>query len=162
MLASEKELKEFAIELTQGKKALVCSCHYRQANAHKWYFSSGYAKRGTWDGKNKKRTGIYMHNEINQTPRGRTTDHINDNKLDNRCFNLRTATYSQNITNRKARPNRFGYRGVAANTRGYQAKVCKDRKWLCLGTYSTAKEAAYIYDQAALQLFGEFARLNYA
>ncbi len=82
------------IKLRQDKHVLVDDEDFEWLNQWKWYYTGSYAAR--W--KNYKR--IYMHRLINETPIGLETDHINQDKLDNRRTNLRTVTRSQNIRNR--------------------------------------------------------------
>lgn len=90
--------------------ALVDNDNYDELNKWKWYRSeNGYAVRTVRT--NEKR--IYMHKEVNKTPIGFLTDHINRNKLDNRKKNLRTATKGLNNINRDlTKNNTSGYKGV--------------------------------------------------
>ena len=76
------------IKLTQGKTALVDKDDFKRLSQYKWHYNSrGYATRqeylGKVNGKYKQKT-ICMHREVNNTPVGKDTDHINGNKLDNR------------------------------------------------------------------------------
>ena len=66
--------------------------------SRKWHISStGYLVwRGYIDGKKKT---IRLHRLINKTPEGYVTDHINNDKLDNRRKNLRTVTQKENMRN---------------------------------------------------------------
>jgi len=89
------------IELTKGQFTLVDDEDFNYLNQWKWHISTkGYALRCIWIGsghKNRKGINIYMHGEVNKTPKGYQTDHINRNKLDNRKSNLRT----EGLKNRK-------------------------------------------------------------
>lgn len=71
---------------------------------------------------------------------------------------------SRSLANRSHRPlnrtNRSGFRGVARCRYGWRAVIKVDYQQIHLGSFEDAEEAAYIYDQAALQLFGDKARLN--
>lgn len=93
-------------------------------------------------------------------------DHRNRNGLDCRRSNIRRATNSQNAANRaKTIRNSSGYKGVgsrelASGGRSYSAQIEKNGKTYHLGTFSTAKRAAHAYDQAAVKLFGLYARTN--
>lgn len=95
-------------------------------------------------------------------------DHINGNKLDNRKENLRHATYSQNGANtKKPRSNRgkiptSKYKGVSrSRTEGkWIAQIGKDDARYCLGRFNDEKEAARAYNAKALELYGEFAKIN--
>lgn len=107
----------------------------------------------------------YMHRLIMDVTNPKIgMDHENGNGLDNRKENLRIATPSQNMANRKTR-SRTKYKGV--NLREvksgfrYYAYICKDKKMQHIGTFLNDVEAARAYDKKAKELHGEFAKLNF-
>jgi hypothetical protein len=87
-------------------------------------------------------------------------DHIDGNKTNNRWFNLRLATKSQNNTNSKIyRSNTTGFKGVMPRPNGtYTARIWSNGKGYCLGTFHTIEAAADAYTQAAKRLHGPFIR----
>lgn len=92
-------------------------------------------------------------------------DHINGDPLDNRACNLRFYIRGQNRAN--AGPSRtFGrtsrYKGVSwASTKNkWLANIHIEGKTYYLGRYAEEKDAARAYNVAALEAWGEFARLN--
>lgn len=90
-------------------------------------------------------------------------DHINRIRDDNRIENLREAIQNQNQWNRsKNKSSSSKYKGVYFNRNEskWQTQITKDRKMIYLGKFETEKEAALAYNQAAMELFGEFAHLN--
>lgn len=112
------------------------------------------------------RKTILMHREVTDCPKGMMVDHINRNGLDNRRENLRVCTMSENMMNRsKTKQNSTGYKGVYktgdSKLNPYSSKICKNKKVYCLGHYRTPEEAAKAYDKKAIELFGEFAYLNF-
>jgi len=153
------------IQLTQNKVALVDDEDFAYLNQWKWCCDTkGYAVRSEKRSETgvKKRALIRMHRVIAKTPADKLTDHINGNIFDNRKTNLRHATDSENMRNRKmAANNKTGYKGVWFNnkTKKYVAYI-KLQHSRVLGSFDKAEEAAYVYDQFALQIFGEFARTN--
>jgi hypothetical protein len=85
-----------------------------------------------------------MHKLINETPDDMDTDHINQNPLDNRRKNLRTATRSQNQHNVGLRKdNKSGIRGVNWNSLENKWKVFLnfEKKHYYLGTFRDKKDA---------------------
>jgi len=89
-------------------------------------------------------------------------DHINGDGFDNRKENLRIANNSTNHMNQKIRSdNKIGYKGVTKRKNRYEVRITKDQVLHSLGSYETKEEAAEAYDIAALELFGEFAKLNF-
>lgn len=123
---------------------------------YKWNKSdTGYA-RALIDGKWHK-----LHRLVMGAPKGLQVDHINGDRLDNRKNNLRICDNGQNARNRdKQKNNTTGYKGVYKRGLRYCAKLVVDGKQHHLGTYDTPKEAATAYNNGALKLFGEFAKLN--
>lgn len=88
---------------------------------------------------------------------GLDADHINHNGLDNRRVNLRTATRSQQVANRRLSTSaQSKYKGVSPLNGRYLAR-CAGKY---LGTYATDLEAAQAYDDEARESFGEYAFLN--
>lgn len=101
-------------------------------------------------------------------------DHINGRKLDNRFKNLRTATVQENNRNQnksKTKETSSIYKGVCFDKSkvGLNKKL-KDKPWrvdIGLGDgrskikyCETEIEAALKYNELALEIFGEFAKLN--
>lgn len=128
----------------------------------KWHVShNGYAIRRERLPEGRKRV-LYMHREIMGSD-DRDVDHVNGNRLDNRRCNLRFATRTENNANSKLRVGCTSvFKGV------FHHKHC-DRWWayignkgkrLSLGYYKTEIDAARAYNAAALEVFGDFARLN--
>lgn len=155
----EKGLKR--IKLTKGY-AIVDDDDYETIRQYRWHLSNGYACR-TYV-LNGKKAYCYMHRQINNTPIGLYTDHINGNKLDNRRNNLRVVTKSQNSANSSKRSDNLSsnYRGVRRNTASstFMARIRKDGIVYYIGSFKTQLEAATAYNEKALQLFGEYAKLN--
>lgn len=151
------------IQLTQGKEAIVSDEWYEILNAFKWnYHSGGYAKRMMTlpDG---RRCNVFMHRVIAQTPEGMDTDHINGNKLDNRVENLRVCSRAENKHNiGLISTNKSGYKGVSFNSHAgkWMAQILVNGEHRYLGLYTDPIEAAKAYNLAAVELQGEFARVN--
>jgi hypothetical protein len=90
-----------------------------------------------------------------------TIDHRDGDPANNRWANLRRATRSQNSANRcRPRHNTSGFKGVCRCRKSgkWRASICKNRRTIHLGRYSTRQAAHVAYVAAARKLFGEFAR----
>jgi hypothetical protein len=123
----------------------------------------------TGGGKKYQRTSIkgksiYCHQAIFLYHHGyipKYIDHINGNTFDNRIENLRETNQSLNTANSKlSKANTTGYKGVIwrKDIKKYHAQIWKNRKRHGLGFFETIEEAALAYKNAAIELFGEFAR----
>lgn len=90
-------------------------------------------------------------------------DHRNCNRADNRWINLRLATSTQNKANTGRRQNNTsGLKGVSWH-RGagrWLAQISVRGQYFYLGLHATKEAAAAAYDTAAIEHFGEFARVN--
>jgi len=150
------------IPLSKGQFALVDEADFDWLNQWKWfYLNPGYAARSVRIG--KKVIKILMHREITKAPKGMETDHINENKVDNRRINLRVCTKGQNNRNRgKLSTNTSGYKGVYWHkySKKWTASIAYNGKKYFLGYFVDKKEAAKAYDKAALTMHKEYANIN--
>ena len=109
------------------------------------------------------KTAIHMHRIVAGLEKGdkRVVDHINHAKLDNRRDNLRICTAAENLRNQVTKKR---YKGVFAlqgkRKKKWQSIIIFNRERHYLGTFATEAEAAMAYNDAATQLFGEYACLN--
>lgn len=104
---------------------------------------------------------VRLHNTLCPVPSGYLVDHESRNTLDNRDGNLRAATPSQNLTNRRRTRGSSQYRGVSLQNDMWRASITVNGQSLYLGAYLTELQAAVIYDSAAMLHHGEFAQLNF-
>lgn len=154
------------IQLSKGYSAMVDDDSYAELNQYKWYYHNGYAvrevdvqKRGI-----RVRKRYHMHREINKTPKGLFTDHIDHNRLNNQRSNLRTVTTSQNEMNKTKNRGISKYKGVYRCNRSnkWRAGIVVLKKTIYLGRYDNEIDAAKAYDKAAIEYFGEFKCLNFS
>lgn len=105
-----------------------------------------------------------MHREVMRRmgPGKGLVDHHDTDGLNNARENLRWASYSENGGNaRRRRDNRSGFKGVDFHNGKWRARIRKDTVCYHLGHFGSARTAARVYDAAARELFGEFARVNF-
>jgi hypothetical protein len=153
------------IELTQGKYAKVDAEDYEKLNIDKWYakrcINRFYAHR-----RNEANINVGMHREIMKPGRGYCVDHINGDGLDNRRANLRIVTIAENNYNKRKSKNvrSSQYKGVSIDkrTNKWRAIIYYKYRKINLGHYANEIDAAKAYDEAANELFGKFARLNFS
>lgn len=150
------------IPLTQGKVALIDEEDFELVNNYKWHYNRKSHKYGFAVASGGRRgLRIIMHRLITNAPPGFEVDHINGNPLDNRRNNLRIVTHSQNQKNMRTSP-KSGYKGVSwqKKAKKWQVHLMNNGKKYYLGLFCDIKEAAKAYNIAALEHFGEFAKLN--
>lgn len=150
------------IYLQNNKTARIDWADYQLTNQHKWHYHSGYViARQQLNG---KRTHILLHRLIMNTPHGMVVDHIDGNRLDNRRKNLRNCKVIDNNRNVSITiNNKTGYKGVSIRNdlvKPYAAFIKHNYKTIYLGSFTTPEEAARAYNNAAVKLYGVFAKLN--
>jgi hypothetical protein len=154
------------IYLSESKWTFVDVKDYYWLNSYKWIVygnkNNFYAVRNSIVAPNETRP-VYMHRLIMNPPKGLFVDHRNCDSLDNRRSNLRFATPSQNMQNRRKKKNTTShYRGVWLLKNGkYESQITHKGKRIHLGWFDSEIAAARAYDEAAQKYHGEFARLNF-
>jgi hypothetical protein len=148
------------IPLAHGRYVLVDAADYEWLRRYKWH----PAGSGRYAGRNENGKTILMHREIMNAPKGTVVDHI-DGSAENNCrSNLRICTPRENQRNQTKRigsASRFKgvYRYLKTNR--WFAKIVFEGQPVWLGIHDDEVEAARAYDRKAVELFGEFAYLNF-
>ena len=153
------------IPLTQDKFTIVDDEDYSRICMFKWCANQS---RNTFYAisdsiKQKKKTRIIMHRLIMNAQKGVQIDHKDGNGLNNRKNNLRFANSSQQRQNsRTHRKTTSKFKGVCfdKNKKLWCVRTCINYKRIYLGYFKDETAAAIAYDKKAIELFGEFARLN--
>lgn len=159
------------IPLTQDREALIDTADLHLVQPWNWFArvrkdrhppNNAYAVRMDYDG--PRPALVQMHSHILPPRAGLVIDHVNGDSLDNRRCNLRYATRAQNLANSlqatvKTGARLKGTRYIRASGR-WIAQITKDKQVHHLGTFDTAEEAHAAYAEAAVRLFGEFARVR--
>ena len=153
----------------QNMIALIDDEDHERVSQFRWFAHRG---RKTWYAEHKtprllsKQRTIKLHRFILEISDPNVdVDHKDGNGLNCQRSNLRVCEIvGQNNFNQGIRvDNTSGYKGVSwhPNNRKWMAKICIDGKQKHLGCFDNPAEAAHTYDQAAKELFGEFAWLNF-
>lgn len=148
------------IKLTQGYVALVDDEDFDNVNQFEWHVSKCetkfYARRSLG-----KRKYQFLHQFIMGS---KWIDHIDDIGLNCQKHNLRKCTNSQNQMNSRPRKNTASkYKGVSkcSEANRWQSQIKLSGKIFYLGIFKDEIDAAKAYDTKAIELFGEFAYLNF-
>jgi hypothetical protein len=155
------------IPLTRGQFAQVDDWNYDWLMQWKWYANkigdTFYVRRESnyVDG---KRHHVHMHREIMHTPDNLMVDHIDHNGLNCLEENMRNCTHQQNQCNRRKKENcKSKYVGVVYESKKKLYRACVRTMGIRynLGRFKSEENAAHAYDKKAVELFGEFANLNF-
>jgi hypothetical protein len=93
----------------------------------------------------------------------RCVDHIDGSRTNNHWENLRYATHSENQRNKRRRKDGSSlYKGVSWDKRSgkWVVRIKAQGVYKNLGLFEIEKEAAEVYNAAALKFYKKFARLN--
>ena len=77
-------------------------------------------------------------------------DHIDNNKINDKLYNLQVITHRQNLT--KDRKNKTGYTGVFKSGNRFNAGIRMGKEKIYLGSYKTPEEASQAYQKALSKL----------
>ncbi len=110
--------------------------------------------RGRLPGQHKG--GVYLHFLIV----GGRADHKDGDGLNNSRSNIRPCTQKQNTWNKAVKKGK-PFKGVYLRGNSYWTQIYADGKSYYSGGHKSAEAAALAYDVLALQLHGDFARLNF-
>lgn len=124
----------------------------------------GHENVYAWSGKRALHREIMSRMVGRHLTRTEYVDHINGDGLDNRRSNLRMATHSQNMSNRRpARSGTSRYLGIWWDSQKsrWRGEARQGPTRLHIGYFTDEVEAACAYDSAARELHGAFARLNF-
>jgi len=162
------------ITITKGYTTQVDDEESERANQHPWSASikrradgsikNVYAVRNII--KNGKHTTQKLHRFImgGDDPKVEV-DHQNHNGLDNQRHNLRVSTRTQNSGNaiKSVQPKSSRFKNVYLDSarEKWVAKVMQDGKHKFLGRFATEEAAVHRADEAARNIFGEFAHPNF-
>lgn len=148
------------IDLSCGLTCLVDDEDLPKVEFLTWYFSTGYVQAMLPE---PDRRSVRIHRVIMDAADGVSIDHINGDTLDNRRVNLRFCTPGENKMNSRKQKNATSrFKGVSLSPGGRWQVYCGNESTKRYrGTYDDEIEAARVYDRFAIELYGEFARINF-
>lgn len=141
-----------------SQKCIIDMDDLNRVKEHGWVVTKmGYARS------NRKKNKVLMHRLVLNYYGKKSIDHINGNKLDNRKSNLRICSQGENIQNAKTRKdNKSGFRGVSwhKQSKKWFAVISFNKKRFSLGYFGNKTDAAKVYNEKALELYGIHAKIN--
>lgn len=148
------------IPMGGGLLALVDDCDWDQVKMHRWFLYKG--KTTHYAGTKRNKGNIYLHRFVLGLDGKDLIDHKDGNGLNCCRDNLRVCDNSQNACNSVPR-NGKKFKGTTFDKRRsiYNASITKNYKNYYLGSFKEEIDAARAYDNAAREMHGEFARLNF-
>lgn len=156
-----------SIVLADGNRLLIDAADAHLLGRYTWRLRGDekrgrYVARRTWNEGRVKQVTIFLHRLILDAPLGMYVDHVDGDPLNNTRKNLRVVSHMQNCWNRMRTDAAAGYKGVTRRgpSGRYRAAINKDGVRYNLGCFVSAEEAARAYNVAAVEMFGEYARLN--
>jgi hypothetical protein len=114
------------------------------------------------DGRNYRAARLAFLYMLDRWPAAEV-DHKDGNPANDRWSNLREASPAQNRWNMKRhRDNASGFKGATwdKRQRKWKAQIMAHGRKLAIGSFDSAEAAHEAYKAKALELFGEFARLE--
>lgn len=114
---------------------------------------------------NGKTKNKFLARLVANCPEGKYVAHLNGNKFDNTKNNLRIVESRSAVRNllKAVKGSGFSseyrgvtYSGTSNRIKKYRAQICYDYTQITIGYYLTEDEAAWMFDQYALQLFDEY------
>ena len=148
------------IQLTRGLYTVVDEEDYDRLINRTWYASKS---GNTFVARSDSPTRILMHRLILNAENGIEVDHIDGNSLNNLRSNLRLCSHRLNICNQRTQLYKSSmYKGVSWSkvAKRWHAYIKCSGVRSHLGYFDTQEEAAKAYNNAAITLFGEFAKIN--
>ena len=146
------------VALPCGRFALIDDDALPLLNGRNWYScrrDQTYYVVGRLPG--ERRTGVLLHNLIMGC---RGIDHKDRDGLNNQRSNLRPCTQQKNRMNTTPKVGKL-FKGVYPARGKWYASIGVGRIYTYSRGHLTAESAARAYDEMAIRLHGEFARLNF-
>lgn len=159
LLSIESDGNLIIATLPNNQKFVVDSQFERLLLSRSWFITAEKYVVSSKDGYTS-----YLHREVMGLGYGdvETVDHINGDTYNNTFANLRVCTHAENMRNRAK--DKVGARSRNSEHKGLQ--LLSDGTWRVrvglveVGIYADEVVAANAYNYKALELFGEYARLN--
>ena len=156
------------IPLTQGKYMLLDVSKVEELSGFAYYTWCGRQDHILYAARCQKLAKgwrvIFAQNDVMPPPPGKMIDHIdNRDTLNNRICNLRVGDWSLNGGNKSKTIKKTSvYKGVhwRKERSHWVAMISFRGKKTRIGSFHDEAEAARAYNAKAVELFGEFARLN--
>lgn len=152
---------KYIIMYTSKKEPIYIDAEdYTKVKDIYWFIGEGNYIYGSLEGEKYQ-----LHRLIMDCPDDLVVDHIGGDltRNDNRKFNLRYATHSQNTQNVKLHPkNKTGVTGVSwdSTKQKWMAGITKDRHHHTIGRYDKFEDAVEARLKAEDEYFGEFSYRN--
>ena len=140
-----------------GHQFMIDNDDFDRIKERHWTYSEGYWS--TYIKIDDKGMRVGMHTFIIQPKDGYVIDHADRNRSNNRKYNLRQATVSQNSMNKTLRKNNSGITGVRLDKRRnkWRASITLNQKFIWLGEYADKDDAIKARLLAEAKYFGDFA-----
>lgn len=158
ILTDYAEIILYNKELKEKARAIIDIEDVDKCKDYKWSIrTDGYVSTRT------NGTALKLHRFLLSTQKGMHVDHINRNKLDNRKYNLKECSQSENNKNKgKYKTNSSGHVGVSkvmSNKEKYTSEIRVNGKNHYLGTFYKFEDAVRARQEAEIKYHGKIISL---